>query len=155
MPPPQREHHLLSQIVLDRPHILQATLPGVFELIFRQMRPLDQVGIDGQDRRQALRRHRAAERCVGDRHGSRRIRAKVFQIRQEPPAVALAGPALGHFAGEIAQAELPGRFIRAARRHEQGKRSRFQPVHLLGDERQAIGELVGVNLLRHGRLFKG
>ena len=104
-----------------------------------------------QDLRQALGRHRAAERRVGDRDRRRRVGPEIFQVGEELPAVALARAALGHFAGQVAQAQLVGRLIGAAGGHEQGKGGRFEPGHFLRDEGQAGGELVGVDFLGHER----
>ena len=66
----------------------------VFELIVGQVGPLDEIGIQAEDLRQAFGRHCAAEGCMSDRHRGGGVGAQVFEVGEKPPAVALARAAL-------------------------------------------------------------
>ena len=150
MPPAQREHQLLGQVVLDRPHLLQAPTGGrpragppasaaagsgrhtgastCGRLSAGIAPPNDVWAIDTEADVSAPRFSRSDRNCRLSRWPAPRW--AISQVKLPRPS-------------------WPAGSIGTAGGDEQGKRSRFEPVHFLGDEGQAAGELVGVDFLSH------
>ena len=76
--------------------------------------------------------------------------AQVVEIEDELPAVARAGAAQGHLAGETAEALAIRRIVGAAGRQQERKGRRLQRVDPLGHEHQTVRVSVGEDRFRHG-----
>ena len=76
------DHHLLRRLVLDRPQLPGTPPPAGFQLIGRQVRPAEQVGVDRQRGRQIFGQRRPAEAGVGVGDRLAPLDAQVVQVER-------------------------------------------------------------------------
>ena len=147
----QLEHHLLARLVFDRAQLLQRDEPARFELVGRQMAAAEQVGVDRQRRRDRFSASVAPLKLVwlvetdSPRSTPRFSRSSMNWRLSRSPAPRRAISQVN----ELKPAAV-GRIVHAAGRHEKREGGRFERLHRLGHQHQAVRITMSLDILRHG-----
>ncbi len=143
----QLDQHLLPGLVFQTQNVLQGQCPHGVKLIGGQVRAAQDVGVDFQGGRQVGRQGRAPETHVHDADALVAVESEVVQSQRQFPAVALAGAAGDEIAQHRRHAALVGRIVGATGRHQEVERRRADVRHALGEEREAVGEGMVMDVL--------
>ena len=148
----QLDQDFRPRLVFQAADVLQGQRTDGVQLVFRQVRPQQNVGVDFEGGGQVAGDGGAPETHVDAADALAAVQAEVVDGQRQLAAVAFAGPARDEVAEDGAGAETVGPIVDVTGRDQEVEGRRTHVRHGFGQQRQAVGEGVLINVLRHDHL---